>query len=54
MNGWGPGMMMGRRFNEERLNALKDELAITEVQKSYGMTMLLPSRMLSRRCVAFT
>ena len=54
MDGWGPGMMMGRRFNEERLNALKDELAITEVQKSYGMTMLLPSRMLSRRCVAFT
>jgi hypothetical protein len=33
MDGWGPGMMMGRRFNEERLNALKDDLAITEAQK---------------------
>jgi hypothetical protein len=33
MDGWGPGMMMGRRFNDERLNALKDELAITEAQK---------------------
>lgn len=33
MDGWGPGMMMGTRFNEERLNALKTELAITEAQK---------------------
>jgi LTXXQ motif family protein len=33
MDGWGPGMMMGTRFNEERLNALKNELAITDVQK---------------------
>lgn len=33
MDGWGPGMMMGTRFNEERLNALKTELAITETQK---------------------
>lgn len=33
MDGWGPGMMMGTRFNEERLNALKNELAITEAQK---------------------
>ena len=33
MDGWGPGMMMGNRFNEERLNALKNELAITEAQK---------------------
>ena len=33
MDGWGPGMMMGTRFNEERLNALKNELTITEAQK---------------------
>lgn len=33
MDGWGPGMMMGTRFNDERLNALKNELAITEAQK---------------------
>lgn len=33
MDGWGPGMMMGTRFNEERLNALKNELAITDAQK---------------------
>lgn len=33
MDGWGPGMMMGARFNEERLNALKNELAITDAQK---------------------
>ena len=33
MDGWGPGMMMGARFNEERLNALKNELVITEAQK---------------------
>jgi hypothetical protein len=32
MEGWGPGMMMGGRFNTERLNALKNELAITEAQ----------------------
>ena len=32
MDGLGPGMMMGTRFNEERLNALKIELAITEAQ----------------------
>ena len=32
MDGWGPGMMMGTRFNEERLNALKNELTITEAQ----------------------
>jgi hypothetical protein len=32
MDGWGPGMMMGSRFNDERLNALKKELAITEAQ----------------------
>lgn len=31
--GWGHGMMMGRRFGEERLNALKGELAITSVQQ---------------------
>jgi LTXXQ motif family protein len=33
MEGWGAGMMMGSRFNEERLNALKTELAITDTQK---------------------
>jgi LTXXQ motif family protein len=33
MDGWGPGMMMGSRFNEERLNALKTELAINDAQK---------------------
>ena len=33
MDGWGPGMMMGARFNEERLNALKKELAITGAQE---------------------
>lgn len=33
MDGWGPGMMMGGRFNEQRLDALKEELAITEAQK---------------------
>lgn len=33
MDGWGPGMMMGTRFNEERLNALKKELAITGAQE---------------------
>ena len=33
MDGWGPGMMMGPHFNEERLDALKDELAITDAQK---------------------
>ncbi len=33
MDGWVPGIMMGTRFNEERLNALKTELAITEAQK---------------------
>ena len=33
MDGWGPGMMMGARFNEERLNAFKNELAITDAQK---------------------
>jgi hypothetical protein len=33
MDGWGPGMMMGTRFNEERLNALRNELAITDAQK---------------------
>jgi hypothetical protein len=32
MDGWGPGMMMGTRFNDERLNALKNELVITEAQ----------------------
>lgn len=32
MDGWGPGMMMGTRFNDERLSALKNELAITEAQ----------------------
>jgi LTXXQ motif family protein len=31
--GWGHGMMMGRKFGEERLNALKDELAITATQQ---------------------
>ena len=33
MAGWGPGMMMGSRFNEERLDALKNELTITDAQK---------------------
>lgn len=33
MDGWGPGMMMGTRFNEERLNALEKELAITGAQE---------------------
>ena len=33
MEGWGAGMMMGSRFNEERLDALKTELAITDTQK---------------------
>lgn len=32
MDVWGPGMMMGTRFSEERLNALKNELTITEAQ----------------------
>ena len=32
MDGWGPGMMMGTRFNDERLSALKIKLAITEAQ----------------------
>lgn len=32
MDGWGHGMMMGHRLNEERLKALKSELAITEAQ----------------------
>jgi hypothetical protein len=32
--GWGHGMMMGRRFTEERLNALKSELAITTAQET--------------------
>jgi LTXXQ motif family protein len=31
--GWGHGMMMGRRFGEERLNALKGELAIAATQE---------------------
>ena len=33
MDGWGPGMMMGPRLNEERLDGLKAELGITEAQK---------------------
>lgn len=33
MDGWGPGMMMGSRFTEERLNALKTALAINDTQK---------------------
>lgn len=32
MEGWGPGMMMGRRFTAERLDALKSELGITDAQ----------------------
>jgi LTXXQ motif family protein len=35
--GGGPGMMIGRRFSEERLNAIKTELSITAAQeKSWG------------------
>ena len=33
MDGWGPGMMMGGRLSEQRLNALKEELAITAAQE---------------------
>jgi hypothetical protein len=32
MDGWGHGMMMGHRLNEERLKALKSELAISDAQ----------------------
>jgi LTXXQ motif family protein len=32
-HGWGRGMMMGSRFSDERLNALKTELSITAAQE---------------------
>jgi LTXXQ motif family protein len=32
-HGWGRGMMMGSRFSEERLKALKTELSITAAQE---------------------
>jgi hypothetical protein len=32
MDGWGPGMMMGQHFSEQRLAALKSELGITGAQ----------------------
>jgi LTXXQ motif family protein len=33
MDGWGPGMMMGERYNAERLDDLKRELGITDAQQ---------------------